>query len=913
MDARDPTIPAAPDGGAAAEDVLARGETVGRYVVLHAIDGGAMGMVYAAFDPELDRKVALKLLRPELSRRLSPAEARGRLVREAQALARLAHPNVVGVHDVGTLDERVFIAMEFIDGVSLSQWIERVRPNWREILRVLIDAGRGLQAAHEADLVHRDFKPDNMLISADGRVRVVDFGLARAADERPAASEVDLERAQTEVGSGGALNTPLTRTGALLGTPAYMAPEQLARTGADARSDQFSFCVTAFEALYGKRPFAGDTLALLFESIVTGEPAPIENSPVPVWVRKVLARGLRPDREERFADMRELLAEVTRDRTKKQRRWAGAGIAIALLSLAGVVYRSASHQRAAMCRASFSDVWNDAQRNRVRSAFHGTGISYADEAANKTVQGLDDAAQRWETMHRDACEATYVRHEQSSEALDLRMHCLGESHDHFKALVEVLSNPDRKVVDNGPTAAANAVDIDRCADLESLKTGVPLPSNPDQRRELEALRNRVPPVTASFDAGKYEQALSAALEIRNGATAIGYSPLLADVECILGQTYERLGRLDEAEHAYRECIDAAERSRLDGLAASGWVELAHIVGYERDHYEAGLNHLRHADALAARSKPDLDLRYRLLRTRGLIFELQARYSEAEAVLQEARALAERSPQRALVLPKALNNLGFLHRNNGQLTDAMKELQQSLDMKRAFYGTEHPELVITAENLAEVFTVSGKIDEAIQLFRSALAVSDRSLGPRHLRTGYIHGALCSALQNEHHLNEALLECQLARSIIAELQGEDSADAASATAQVGDVLCDLGRRKEGADLQKGALVLLEKFWGKDHPDLVNNLKDLVQCLIDAGRPEEALPIAQRAVGLGAGAPRLILEVGAKFELARAQWATSNRSGALRTAREALALANDSKIPAIPGGQMKDKIKQWIAAHE
>ncbi len=224
-------------------EALERGAAVGRYVILDRIGAGGMGVVYAAYDPELDRRVALKLLRTD--RFAAPGHLR--LLREAKALARLTHPNVVAVHDAGTFGDQVFVAMELVEGETLRQWLEAGARSWREVLDRLLAAGRGLAAAHAAGLVHRDFKPENVLLGRDGRVRVVDFGLAKAladAAEEPAAPD-----------SGGELASPLTEWGAVLGTPAYMAPEQIRGIAADARSDQFSFCVALYEALYGERPF----------------------------------------------------------------------------------------------------------------------------------------------------------------------------------------------------------------------------------------------------------------------------------------------------------------------------------------------------------------------------------------------------------------------------------------------------------------------------------------------------------------------------------------------------------------------------------------------------------------------------------------------------------------------------------
>ncbi len=246
-----------------------KGATLGRYVVIDRIGGGGMGVVFSAYDPKLDRTVAVKLLRPDADQSKSAdpdSTARhSRLFREAQAMARLSHPNVAAVYDVGTVDNQVFIAMEYVAGRTIRRWLGGAPRSWRDVLRVFIDAARGLAAAHAADLLHRDFKPENVLIGNDGRVRVVDFGLARFTNPPPT---IDASRAKHEVIlPNGSLRAGSSRSGAMVGTPAYMSPEQWLDEPVDARADQFSFCVALYEALYSERPFAGEDVNALMQAV----------------------------------------------------------------------------------------------------------------------------------------------------------------------------------------------------------------------------------------------------------------------------------------------------------------------------------------------------------------------------------------------------------------------------------------------------------------------------------------------------------------------------------------------------------------------------------------------------------------------------------------------------------------------
>jgi tetratricopeptide (TPR) repeat protein len=317
------------------DDLLPPGTILGRYVLLGPIGSGGLGDVYAAYDPELDRKVAIKLLKADVFGRVDLQRLQNRLFREAQAMAKLSHPNVVAVHDVGLHGENVFIAMAYVDGLTLRDWLKAEARSWTEIRDVLVQAGRGLLAAHEAGLVHRDFKPTNVMVDAQGRVLVLDFGLARragnasgasSADDLPSAS-IPSKRRLLE-GDGG-----VTQTGTVLGTPGYMAPEQYDGDAVDPRVDQFAFCVTAYQAFWGERPYQGRGNALVC-AVRSGAITPPKNQPrIPAWLGRAILRGLQPQPEARWPGMDVLLHELSRDR--RSRRWQVIGFSAAVLLSAG--------------------------------------------------------------------------------------------------------------------------------------------------------------------------------------------------------------------------------------------------------------------------------------------------------------------------------------------------------------------------------------------------------------------------------------------------------------------------------------------------------------------------------------------------------------------------------------------------
>jgi WD40 repeat protein/serine/threonine protein kinase len=318
---------------------------IAHYTVIGTLGSGGMGVVYVAHDQQLGRRVALKLLRHAHATEV----ARARLQREAMAMARLSHPNVVTVHEVGTFRGQVFLAMEFVGGASLRAWLNMCKRSWRETIAIFIQAGEGLSAAHDAGLIHRDFKPDNVLVGDDGRVRVADFGLAHGLDFADLGDATPDSADSGPSNPGVPLSSPLTETGMIVGTPAYMAPEQHENSSRiDARSDQFAFCVALWEGLYGKRPFAGVSLAELRMAMKEGRiQHPLDPGDVPPWLHRVILRGLSINPDNRWPSMRELLVALARDPERvRSRRLRIAGLTIATLgTIVSLSVRAATESR----------------------------------------------------------------------------------------------------------------------------------------------------------------------------------------------------------------------------------------------------------------------------------------------------------------------------------------------------------------------------------------------------------------------------------------------------------------------------------------------------------------------------------------------------------------------------------------
>src|SRR5262245_35351552 len=411
------------------------GSSVERYQILDVIGRGGMGEVYAAYHPDLERRIALKIVHEAGAR---GEGRRARLLREARAIARLSHPNVVTVYDAGTFGDRVYVAMELVDGMTADAWLTAVERTWREILDVFISAGRGLAAAHAAGIVHRDFKPQNIMIGKDGSVRVMDFGLARLVGEdggriTPSAA----------AGDNDALPSTVTKTGARLGTPAYMAPEQYRGERADARADQFSFCVSLHEALHGVRPrlpHLDERAGARAMATVAEAPSSARHAGGPAWLRAVVRRGLSQEAHRRFPSMDDLLRALERGRTRVRRRTLMASTAITGAALIAGAWHLA-HARRFECKAPperLAGVWSaDAAPNSRRAAVYkallASGRGEAPAIWKQLSAALDEHVAKWQLMYQETCEATRVRGDQSEAVLDLRMRCLADNLDRVRS------------------------------------------------------------------------------------------------------------------------------------------------------------------------------------------------------------------------------------------------------------------------------------------------------------------------------------------------------------------------------------------------------------------------------------------------------------------------------------------------
>jgi serine/threonine protein kinase/tetratricopeptide (TPR) repeat protein len=933
-------------------DHLPRGAKVGRFVVLERLGAGGMAVVYAAHDPELDRKVAIKLLHSRGSG--SSAGARGRLLREAQAMARVSHPNVTVVYDVGTFGDEVLLAEELVEGQTLAAWLTadptrrtRRRP-WREVLDVFLAAGRGLAAAHAAGVIHRDFKPHNVLVGADGRVRVTDFGLARAADEprldatpvpappvrarmstpppvagaatvsaEAAADTVDAlaeTRAGVSSSGGGALASPLTEAGALVGTPLYMAPEQHRHEPVDRRTDLFSFCVSLWEGLYGERPFGGATVDEVGAAVLSGQVRPPPaGADVPERLRQVLLRGLAVDRARRWPSMDALLDALARDPAAARRRRVGlVAVAIALPALAATgavaLTRSAPAPRPTLCagaEAELAGVWDDARRAEIQGAFERSGSPLGAPTARAVTAALDAWRRDWTRMHREACEATRVHGTQSEELLDRRMACLARRRQEVRALVDVLARADAAAVERAVEATTHVARVAPCGDLAALAAAVPPPDAGSAPR-VERLRQTLAEARALEEAGRYREGEKLATAAVADARAIGYAPGLAEALLRLGSLHDQAGDYPAAEQLLFEAFYQAEALHHDEVAAEAAVLLVQVVGFRRSRFEEAHRLARHAEAILARGGAPELLGARLDSYVGGVLRAERKLDEAETRLRSAvTRFARLHGEDSAEVARARLNLGNVLATKGDLAGAMGEFQTAMRVGAAALGERHPLVALCHNNIANIHYLEGRYPEALVEYRAAREIYESALGPAHPDVGMARMNSALVLHATGRLEDARAELLAAIAIDEQAYGSSSPQVAGDRINLALLYVDMRRPADAVTELERALAIQLEVLGPDHPDVSWTRTELAIALVAAGRAADALPLAEQALRARQATPGDVsnIEVArSELALAEAVW------GAKKDRARALALARSCRTRLVAEG---DAGKQDLAA--
>lgn len=844
-----PIAPASPDTidassrqGEPLVELLA-GTILGRFVTLGKLGAGGMGIVYAAYDPELDRKVAIKLLRPEPT---GPGpEAKARLLREAQALARLSHPNVVAIYDVGAVGQHVWLAMEFVQGQTFGAWCRQKPRTWQQTIEVMERAGRGLEAAHAAGLIHRDFKPDNIMVDADGRVRVMDLGLARRDAAASLQEYLPLVGSRPDVPT---LDTPLTRVGAIIGTPAYMAPEQFSGEHADVRTDVFSFSLTLWEALFGERPFSGNTFPELAISVTTGKlRTPKNHKSVPGWLSRIVARGLAPERTKRWQSITAMLHEVERRRRRTKWRIAGGGLAILAVAVGGLQATSlaAAARRRSNCelKARATETrWNDEARSNVRRAMLDTRMGYAEAVSDYVIPWLDGYADTWRLTSEKVCLEDQPLSDHRGSTAGRTHWCLATRRTAFESLITDFSRADAGVVRNAVMRAVELRPVESCIDPAHL-SGSPSPRI-DQWREFERLDLALASAKELARTSGYLESLSAIEMVRARAAALGWLPLVASADYAAGMTYENLGEYRRAADSMANAFHEAAIGGAPEIMAESAMRLTSISSNKLAHYQEALQWARHAEIPLSTLEPSVGLwsAYRLAYLAGTYEDMgELRKSIAayrQAVDLEEKILGEDNPRVATLL----SNLGSVLHDVGSLDDARNTLERSLTIKEAAFGGRHPDLVSSLNNLGNVYMALGNRDKARSTLSRALSIGDESIGPNSSEVAECLNSLAAA-QDDLGETRRLLERALA--IRERLYAPNHPDIAKTLNNLAVVHFLSGSHSSALIGWQRVATIQATTLGTNHPDLATTLLNLGAVQLMIGALSEARASNLRAI--------------------------------------------------------------------
>lgn len=797
---------------------------MGRFVLLDELGRGGMGVVYSAWDPQLDRRVALKVVRPELGGQKRDA----RMLREAKAAARLSDPHIVTVLEVGESDGRVFIAMEYVEGETLGAYTAAA-VGVRTCVELYVQAARGLAAAHAAGIVHRDFKPGNVLVSGEAdrlRAQVTDFGVARVLSTPDAPSE-HTAHAETE----------LTVDGALLGTPAYMAPEQFEGAKVGPAADQFSFCVALFEALHGVRPFAGDTVAALQEAVAEGRLAAARTD-APSGVVAAIRRGLAPTPEARHTDMLALVAALERGLHRRRRTvtLGGIGVAIGLAAVGGAMGSGSATPPPPQCEG-LAAAWEE-------TATQGDAVveRMAEPSTLRfnTRAAIDDYGERWVEARTTVCEATHVRGTQSPALLDLRVACLDqmqlEASGLFVALATSPDGPDPQVLD-----AISRLDApSHCVDANARSAVVP-PEDPRRRQAFDALQRELAAARTDFRLSRWKAGMERTTALLEAAQGYGDDHLLALAMSIHATFQARVGDPKQAAVTAKEALMMEVEAGNEHAASTAATGLVFLTGYLLGDTESAETFGQLALAWAG---DDQKQRAAALENLGLNAFTARDYDLAESRHRAAQALLEPGPDS---IPSAINLAAALLRQDdpAKTMEAQQLLRETLALAEDTYGDDHTTVAALLQNLTADAPVVISYEEATPMLERALAIKTRTLGADAVGLVSTLTKLSTCRRAAGDGEAALTLVDRAIEILETKLGPETPKLLGPHERRIEALVALGRLDEAEAQLEATMALADEAYGLDDPENYGLFFHRASILRARGDDAAALPHQRRAV--------------------------------------------------------------------
>ncbi|MBX7084541.1 MAG: protein kinase [Nannocystaceae bacterium] len=808
-------------GTSRAQSWIAAGVVVdGSYRVAQAIGAGGMAVVYLAHDLALDRRVALKVYDVD-ARELSPSRIR----REARAMARTSHPNVLVVHDVGVHEGRTYLAMEYVEGGTLRAWLAEQPRSLRDIVAMFVQCARGLAAAHEVGLVHGDFKPDNVLVGADARARVADFGLARNADRAPERDpSLDDEHAARR----------------FVGTPRYAAPEQGAGEPIDARADQFSLCVALYEAVHGVHPFVGETALATATAIATDQrrKAPATRA-VPRWLDRVLARGLAHRRDDRFPRLDDLVAALERG-SGSRRALVAIGATIATATVLAAWSRGPACAEAG---AAIDAHWNDARAAALTDAFQATRSPIADEASAASRERLQAWSAAWRELRRESC--LVAEDAADHQLLDRRIACLDGQLSQLDAAVETLAAADRDAVASAIDVVAGLPAPSRCADDERLRAAVAPPEDPALARDVDAARHELGLAHAVLTLGRYPEVARRAAAVAAGDAARRHRPLVAEAALLRGMAHWRAFEYAAAEQALTSAYEIATEVGDDALATVAARELVCAVGQTAGADERAQWWSNAAASAQTRVAAPIGEQLELAHCRALALHSAGRFRDAEQLLREALgAVDSLAAADDELLPAQLHDrLGAVLDRLSRREEALREHEAAYASALATRGANHPVTVVSRSNAGQSLSALGRHGDALAIGLDSLQRLITVFGPDSGRLVNEYNNIAARLRALGAAPQAIAYREQGIAI-ARARGDQGRTLALLLGNLandhyarGDIHRAIAIESEAIDVSVAAL-------GADHPDTAAALQNHATTLAVAGRRDEAQATFERA---------------------------------------------------------------------
>lgn len=850
------------------------GDVVGRYTIVSQLGEGAMGVVYLAKDPELEREIAIKLVQPRLG---EPEQelVQQRMLREGRLLARIDHANVVRVFDVGRWRGAVFVALERVQGMTLRAWLEAKARTQREIVAVFRQCAAGLAAAHAAGVIHRDVKPDNVIVDEAGHARVTDFGLARTASgDALVARPLEGVPAATATGSADGFDPRLTRTRGLVGTPAYMAPEQHQGAAADERSDQFALCTALSEALSGTRPFVGDDVtevvgAMRAERPVLGQ--------MPRQVRKVIVRGLAFAPEGRWPSM-SAVAEALEERRGAARWWI-AGAVLVAFGVAGLllVRRDAAVDPCAEVTAPMQATWSPARIEELGNVFARAKQTHASASWSYARQAIDAHVTRWRATRIEVCRAGTQRGELDAATRAAAVRCLDRQRHGLDALLARWARGDGEVL---ALAAAATDGLEAPEECTASASGEPLRTVDDEAR-MKTFEARLAEAIADADVGRVKEAV-AALRVLAGEVA-AEPALQANVLVELAGQERALGQADAARADVVAAIAAAERAGAERVKTRGWIALAEIAGDDGVRLPEARDALRLSSAVLARLGEPEALRSQHDVAAGLVAlragDHAAAITALERSLEKAGELtvSERTRRRQILARAKIAG--------GDLKGALAVLELAEREITAVLGPEAPALVFVLNSMIEPLDYLGQQKEAISRGQRALAIFDASFGVENPRRAKILGNLATVHGNLGEHDRAI---ELFRAQLAGLDRDEPDAHATAVAHtnLAATLLDAKRPAEALPHLERAQAIFTAQLGATHPLLANVHSSFAHAYLLAGDAAKGVEHAREALAIREQTKAGVGYVAfSRFVLAQAMAEAGQRAEGIAMAKRAL----------------------------